>query len=80
MSKNKRQKLEDSSSSEDEDSSKFADAVDPVLHAKLYGSNGKPLLPIYHYQTYNLDGVYSNFVRTCDHFHITSALSVKRYD
>jgi hypothetical protein len=37
MSKNKRKQQDDSSSSED-DVSKFADAVDPTFHGKLYGS------------------------------------------
>ena len=43
MSKNKRQKLDNSSDSDE--ASKFADAVDPVLQAKMYGasSNGTTL-------------------------------------
>ena len=50
MSKNNRQKLDDSSDSNDEEASKFADAVDPVLHAKLYGasSNGTTLTSLFY--------------------------------
>lgn len=47
MYKNKKQKLGDSSDSDDDETSKFADAVDPVLHAKLYAasSNGETKIP-----------------------------------
>ena len=37
MSKNKRKQI-DGSSSDDDDVSKFADAVDPTFHGKLYGT------------------------------------------